>query len=211
MSSAASHMDDQSRFQAFERKGLLTRAAPFLGAMWLAIMGLPAAARMEGRRPSSSSAVILNTSSTSSSARSPSRWHRLPHFAQILPPVRVLRRDRSPPRRGRRQPLGLCGPARCSGPSSAPSSTAPAEQLAVSMVSVAPSSCCRSSWSARRSTDPASGPAPSCGSASPRSWASRCSRSSASCATAQTRPEACRGAACEPEETRKLVRHSMAA
>ena len=34
-------MGDQSRFQAFEHAGLLARAAPFLGAMWLAIMAFP--------------------------------------------------------------------------------------------------------------------------------------------------------------------------
>ena len=34
-------MGEQSRFQAFEHAGLLARAAPFLGAMWLAIMAFP--------------------------------------------------------------------------------------------------------------------------------------------------------------------------
>ena len=34
-------MGDQSTLQAFDRQGLLRRAAPFLGAMWLAIMIYP--------------------------------------------------------------------------------------------------------------------------------------------------------------------------
>ena len=40
-SSAVTAMDEHSTLQAFDREGLLRRAAPFLGAMWLAIMIYP--------------------------------------------------------------------------------------------------------------------------------------------------------------------------
>ena len=38
---AAAPLSDDSRFQAFDRDGLLSRAAPFLGAMSLAILVYP--------------------------------------------------------------------------------------------------------------------------------------------------------------------------
>ena len=76
-------MDDQSRFQAFEHKGLLTRAAPFLGAMWLAIMVYPLPP--DGRASSVlAGAAVLNALILLGAIAVP--WHRLPHFAQIMPP-----------------------------------------------------------------------------------------------------------------------------
>ena len=76
-------MDEQSRFQAFDRTGLLGRAAPFLGAMWLAIMIYPLPP--EGTASSVLvGAAALNAFILLAAIAVP--WHRLPHFAQIVPP-----------------------------------------------------------------------------------------------------------------------------
>ena len=76
-------MDEQSRFHAFEHTGLLARAAPFLGAMWLAIMVYPLPP--EGKTSSALvSAAALNAFILLAAIAVP--WRRLPHFAQIMPP-----------------------------------------------------------------------------------------------------------------------------
>jgi diguanylate cyclase (GGDEF)-like protein len=77
-------MGEQSRFQAFEHKGLLARAAPFLGAMWLAIMAFPLPPEVE-TSPVLVAAVLLNALIVLGAVATP--WHRLPHFAQIAPPL----------------------------------------------------------------------------------------------------------------------------
>ena len=74
---------DESRFQAFERAGLLARAAPFLGAMWLAIVVYPLPPHGEDAR-ALYAAAILNAAIVLSAVGLP--WQRLPYFAQILPP-----------------------------------------------------------------------------------------------------------------------------
>ena len=74
---------EESRFQAFERAGLLARAAPFLGAMWLALVVYP----LPPHGSDSSAllgAAVLNALIVLSAVGLP--WHRLPYFAQILPP-----------------------------------------------------------------------------------------------------------------------------
>jgi diguanylate cyclase (GGDEF)-like protein len=74
---------EESRFQAFERAGLLARAAPFLGAMWLALVVYP----LPPNGSDSSAligAAVLNALIVLSAIGLP--WHRLPYFAQILPP-----------------------------------------------------------------------------------------------------------------------------
>jgi diguanylate cyclase (GGDEF)-like protein len=82
-SSVARPMSDQSRFQAFERHGLLSRAAPFLGAMWLAIMVYPLPPH--GHDSSALvAAALLNALILICALVTP--WHRLPHFAQVVPP-----------------------------------------------------------------------------------------------------------------------------
>ena len=82
-SSAALHMPDESRFQAFERHGLLSRAAPFLGAMWLAVMIYPLPPH--GNDSSALvAAALLNALILLGAMMIP--WHRLPHFAQVVPP-----------------------------------------------------------------------------------------------------------------------------
>ena len=77
-------MGEQSRFQAFEHAGLLARAAPFLGAMWLAIMAFPLPPEVE-TSPVVVAAVVLNALIVLGAIAVP--WGRLPHFAQIAPPL----------------------------------------------------------------------------------------------------------------------------
>jgi len=80
-SSAAVLTIDQSRFQAFERQGLLSRAAPFLGAMWLAIMVYPLPP--SGHDSSALvAAALLNALILISALLTP--WQRLPHFAYFV-------------------------------------------------------------------------------------------------------------------------------
>ena len=87
-------MSEQLRFQAFDHAGLLARAAPFLGAMWLALMAFPLPPEGE-TSPVLVAAVVLNALIILGAIVVP--WRRLPHFAQIAP-VRVLRGHRAPPR-----------------------------------------------------------------------------------------------------------------
>jgi len=73
----------EPRFQAFERQGLFSRAAPFLGAMLLAIVVYP----LPPVGHSSSAlftAAALNALILVSAALAP--WRLLPHFAQVVPP-----------------------------------------------------------------------------------------------------------------------------
>ncbi|TMK80442.1 MAG: GGDEF domain-containing protein [Actinobacteria bacterium] len=80
---AAPSIVDESAFQAFERSGLLSRAAPFLGAMALAIAVYPLPPN--GNEPNALlAAVVLNALVLISALAMP--WRRLPHFAQIVPP-----------------------------------------------------------------------------------------------------------------------------
>ncbi|HMI99619.1 MAG TPA: sensor domain-containing diguanylate cyclase [Gaiellaceae bacterium] len=82
-SSAVRPASDDSRFQAFERHGLLSRAAPFLGAMFLAIMVYPLPP--QGHDSSALiAAVALNVLILISALVTP--WRLLPHFAQVVPP-----------------------------------------------------------------------------------------------------------------------------
>jgi hypothetical protein len=77
-------MGEQSRFQAFEHAGLLARSAPFLGAMWLAIMAFPLPPEVE-TSPVLVAAVVLNALIVLGAVAAP--WDRLPHFAEIAPPM----------------------------------------------------------------------------------------------------------------------------
>ena len=82
-SSAVRPASDESRFQAFERPGLLARAAPFLGAMGLAIMVYPLPP--QGHDSSALlAAATLNALILISALVTP--WRLLPHFAQVVPP-----------------------------------------------------------------------------------------------------------------------------
>src|SRR6266498_1253737 len=82
-SPAARPIIGESRFQAFKREGLLARALPFLGAMWLAIVVYPLPPHGEDSS-ALFAAAILNALIVLSAVGVP--WHRLPYFAQILPP-----------------------------------------------------------------------------------------------------------------------------
>ena len=80
---AARPVIGESRFQAFEREGLLARALPFLGAMSLAIVVYPLPPHGEASS-ALFAAAILNALIVLSAVGLP--WHRLPHFAQMVPP-----------------------------------------------------------------------------------------------------------------------------
>src|SRR6266550_4098090 len=82
-SSAVRPVSDGARLEAFEHHGLLARAAPFLGAMVLAIMVYP----LPPQGSDSSAlrvAVALNALILISALVTP--WRLLPHFAQVVPP-----------------------------------------------------------------------------------------------------------------------------
>jgi diguanylate cyclase (GGDEF)-like protein len=82
-SSVVQPVPDESRFQAFERHGLLARAGPFLGAMALAIMVYPLPP--QGHDSSALlAAAALNALILIGALVTP--WRLLPHFAQIVPP-----------------------------------------------------------------------------------------------------------------------------
>ena len=76
-------MLDESSFQAFEREGLFARAAPFLGAMVLAILVYPLP-------PAGNASSALFTAAALSALILISAvlvpWRLLPHFAQVVPP-----------------------------------------------------------------------------------------------------------------------------
>jgi len=75
-------MGDQTILQAFDRKGLLRRAGPFLGAMWLAIMIYPLPPH-GGDSRALLPAAVLNALIVIAAIAVP--WKRLPQFAQIMP------------------------------------------------------------------------------------------------------------------------------
>ena len=75
-------LDDQ-RSHAFDRSGLLTRAAPFLGAMWLAIMIYPLPPQGDDIN-AIRAAVVLNALIILGVLVTP--WRRLPDLAQVVPP-----------------------------------------------------------------------------------------------------------------------------
>src|SRR6188508_2500904 len=82
-SSALEPVLDESSFQAFEREGLFARAAPFLGAMVLAILVYP----LPPAGDDSSglfTAAALSALILISALLVP--WRLLPHFAQVVPP-----------------------------------------------------------------------------------------------------------------------------
>ncbi len=81
-SSAVTAMDEHSTLQAFDREGLLRRAAPFLGAMWLAIMIYPLVHGGDSRALPAA-ALVLNALIVLAAIALP--WKRLPQFAQIIP------------------------------------------------------------------------------------------------------------------------------
>jgi diguanylate cyclase (GGDEF)-like protein len=73
---------DETRFQAFEHRGLLSRAAPFLGAMALAIAVYPLPPHGE-ESGAFLAALVLNALIVIGVVATP--WRRLPPFAQIVP------------------------------------------------------------------------------------------------------------------------------
>ena len=82
-SSALQPVLEESRFQAFEREGLFSRAAPFLGAMVLAILVYPLPPA--GNDSSALfTAAALNALILISALLAP--WRLLPHLAQVVPP-----------------------------------------------------------------------------------------------------------------------------
>ena len=80
--SAVTAMDDHSTLQAFDREGLLRRASPFLGAMWLAILIYPLVHGGDSRALPAA-VLVLNALIVLAAIALP--WKRLPQFAQIIP------------------------------------------------------------------------------------------------------------------------------
>ena len=94
-------MGDESTFQPFDRTGLLRRAAPFVGAMWLALVIYPLPPH-GGDSDAFVTAVALNVIILVSVLIVP--WRRLGPMAGGLSAARVPARHR-PPARGRRRRL----------------------------------------------------------------------------------------------------------
>ena len=84
---AASPEVNEPRFQAFERSGLLLRAAPFLGAMALAVAVYPLPPHGNDRS-AFLAALVLNACIVIAAVGTP--WRFLPHFAQIVPDFVVI-------------------------------------------------------------------------------------------------------------------------
>ena len=80
-------MDGESTFQPFDRSGLLRRAAPFIGAMWLALVIYPLPPH-GGDSKTFVPAVALNVIILVSVLIVP--WRRLPAMAAVLPPIAYL-------------------------------------------------------------------------------------------------------------------------
>ena len=94
-------MGDESTFQPFDRTGLLRRAAPFLGAMWLALVIYPLPPH-GGDSDAFVTAVALNVIILVSVLIVP--WRRLGPMAAVFPPLAYFARHR-PAARGRRRRL----------------------------------------------------------------------------------------------------------
>ena len=169
---------EESSFQAFERQGLFSRAAPFLGAMALAILVYPLPP--VGHDSSALvTAAALNVLILASALLAP--WRLLPHFAQVVPPfayfvVIALLREADGGARSAYSVLtmlpvfwlALYGTRR---------------ELGLSIVGVAALFLTPLLLWGLPSIRPANGRAACSGSAWPRSSASRCSRSCVSCAS----------------------------
>jgi diguanylate cyclase (GGDEF)-like protein len=80
-------MGDETTFQPFELSGLLRRAAPFLGAMWLALIIYPLPPH-GGDSDAFAPAVALNVIILLSVLIVP--WRRLGPIAAVLPPLAYL-------------------------------------------------------------------------------------------------------------------------
>jgi hypothetical protein len=79
-------MGDESTFQPFDRTGLLRRAAPFVGAMWLALVIYPLPPH-GGDSDAFVTAVALNVIILVSVLIVP--WRRLGPMAGVFPPSRT--------------------------------------------------------------------------------------------------------------------------
>jgi diguanylate cyclase (GGDEF)-like protein len=80
-------MGDESTFQPFDRSGLLRRAAPFVGAMWLALVIYPLPPHGGDSRVLLP-AVVLNVVILVAVLIMP--WRRLGPMAAVLPPLAYL-------------------------------------------------------------------------------------------------------------------------
>ena len=80
-------MGDESTFQPFDRTGLLRRAAPFIGAMWLALVIYPLPPH-GGDSDAFVTAVALNVIILVAVLIVP--WRRLGPMAGVLPPLAYL-------------------------------------------------------------------------------------------------------------------------
>ena len=80
-------MGDESTFQPFDRTGLLRRAAPFVGAMWLALVIYPLPPH-GGDSDAFVTAVALNVIILVSVLIVP--WRRLGPMAGVFPPLAYL-------------------------------------------------------------------------------------------------------------------------
>jgi diguanylate cyclase (GGDEF)-like protein len=82
-SSSPAPATDGASGNAFEHKDLLSRAAPFLGAMALAIVAYPLPPR-SSESSALYAAALLSALIVIGGIALP--WHRLPQFSQVLPP-----------------------------------------------------------------------------------------------------------------------------
>src|SRR4029450_8702238 len=80
-------MGDESTFQPFDRSGLLRRAAPFVGAMWLALVFYPLPPHGGGSRVLLPGGV-LNVGIIGAVVFVP--WSRLGPMAAVMPPLAYL-------------------------------------------------------------------------------------------------------------------------
>src|SRR5262249_55200910 len=80
-------MGDESTFQPFDRTGLLRRAAPFVGAMWLALVIYPLPPH-GGDSRALLPAVLLNVLILVAVLLAP--WRRLGPMAAVAPPLAYL-------------------------------------------------------------------------------------------------------------------------
>jgi hypothetical protein len=80
-------MGDESTFQPFDRSGLLQRAAPFVGAMWLGLVIYPLPPH-GGDSRALLPAVVLNGLILVAVLIMP--WRRLGPMAAVLPPLAYM-------------------------------------------------------------------------------------------------------------------------